>query len=679
MSNNNSSDDDNSDDSNDSQNSGFLNEHSSSRSPSESNGFALYAGEEDRYCKGDELNDWELEIILSKSVLNSINESTLDNTIKRPTSKKDSEEYIIDLFRKGKDEQKISFFQNKNKKNHIKIKQCIESQPEIVSTIIPFIHIHFCKFFDLTEEGLSFELLKLLVPKFEEKDANDFLWTFATNYKNLKEDAKEKAIELILLLFNFEKEKPKQQFIFLLGTLYVVARNLKEMLTNMKSIELVYSIINKKNEYINNMLFKLILDSANNKLFQIDELSFLKEVIIDKYNNDFEKCIPFNQLKNVLDKMLPKAENKLIESSLNLKEYLLSFINYNPYKDEGLTKFLLIRAKQQTFSQKLQDIAKENQVIINNILIPFLIAKIYELSKDKYAKFLVLEIIEHFPEEKLPDLMEAIKPQFGLMSIDKQGTRVIQSILNQCYLLYCNSSYTMNSGKSLLAIICLLKNISANIVDLMTNKYSANVVICLLKCQIPSINELLYQMIANNLMKIITTQFGCGRIKEILQLQINKIANYCHYLFEVVVNEINLAKIISDQYGHYFILYLLTIPYDFPYKNKILEYMRLNFILFAKQKYSSSIIEKCAEKTNLFNSQLENDNYVKELATHPIGFYILLSTIQSNEPITQNVKKRILKLILKNKKEIKLSTTGQSFLKMIKKYTELQKNNAIFT
>jgi hypothetical protein len=290
-----------------------------------------------------------------------------------------------------------------------------------------------------------------------------------------------------------------------------------------------------------------------------------------------------------------------------------------------------------------------------------------------------LEIIEHFPEEKLPDLMEAIKPQFGLMSIDKQGTRVIQSILNQCYLLYCNSSYTMNSGKSLLAIICLLKNISANIVDLMTNKYSANVVICLLKCQIPSINELLYQMIANNLMKIITTQFGCGRIKEILQLQINKIANYCHYLFEVVVNEINLAKIISDQYGHYFILYLLTIPYDFPYKNKILEYMRLNFILFAKQKYSSSIIEKCAEKTNLFNSQLENDNYVKELATHPIGFYILLSTIQSNEPITRNIKKRILKLISKYKKEIKLSTTGQSFLKMIKKYTELQKNNAIFT
>ena len=69
MSNNNSSDDDNSDDSNDSQNSGFLNEHSSSsRSPSESNGFALHAGEEDRYCKGDELNDSELEIILSKSV-----------------------------------------------------------------------------------------------------------------------------------------------------------------------------------------------------------------------------------------------------------------------------------------------------------------------------------------------------------------------------------------------------------------------------------------------------------------------------------------------------------------------------------------------------------------------------------------------------------------------------------
>jgi hypothetical protein len=186
-------------------------------------------------------------------------------------------------------------------------------------------------------------------------------------------------------------------------------------------------------------------------------------------------------------------------------------------------------------------------------------------------------------------------------------------------------------------------------------------------------------MIANNLMQIITTQFGCGRIKEILQLQINKIANYCHYLFEVMVNEINLAKIISDQYRHYFILYLLTIPYHFPYKNKILEYMRINFILFAKQKYSSSIIEKCAEKTNLFNSQLENDNYVKELATHPIGFYILLSTIQSNEPITRNIKKRILKLISKYKKEIKLSTTGQSFLKMIKKYTELQKNNAIFT
>ena len=402
--------------SNDSLHSEYTDKLSISQNSSKNNGINPLLEGEDSLCKGDdnaEINDSELEIMLSKSILDSINETTLEKTIKKADhlfTKKDSETYIIDLLMKGKNEQKISLFQNKNKKNHLTIKQCIESQPEIVPIMIPFIHMYFCNFFDSTEEGLSFELLKLLLPKFEEKDVNDFLLIFAINYKNIKEEEKGKAIELILLLLNPEKDKPKQQLIFLLGSLNIVARYIKEMLTDMKSIELVYSIINKKNEDINNMLFKLILDNAKNNLFQIDELSNLKTVIIDKYNNDFETCIPFNQLKDSLDKMLPKTEDKLIESSPNPKEYLLSIINdpYNPYKDEKLTKLLLIWAKQQTFSQELQDLAKVNQVIVNNILIPFLIAKIYELSRDKYAKFLVLEIIEHFPEENLPELIEAL-------------------------------------------------------------------------------------------------------------------------------------------------------------------------------------------------------------------------------------------------------------------------------
>ena len=161
MSDNNLFDDD--DNSNSSQYNVFMDEHSDS---SQCNELNSAMGKEDSLCKGDdfaEIGDSELKTILPKSVYDSID--GIDRTIQIPehlTAKKLQEANTIELLTKGKDEQKISFFQNKNKKNHVIVKQCIESQPEIVSMMVPFIRIYFCNFFDSTEEGLSLELLKLL-------------------------------------------------------------------------------------------------------------------------------------------------------------------------------------------------------------------------------------------------------------------------------------------------------------------------------------------------------------------------------------------------------------------------------------------------------------------------------------------------------------------------------------
>ena len=583
---------------------------------------------------------------------------------------------IVQVFLKGSDKDKLALLKNKERSIHADVKSCIQFQPELaVSAMYQLIRSNICSFFDVSDEGLSLELLKLFLREFDEKKKDDFLWVLGDNYANISDDNKSKVIDMILLLFCNTKNNSKQLISLLLSSLYLFSKN-KDMFPDVRCVDLMHFIINQKFDHINEMLFKLILDYAKQHKDDTNKLFNIKHFIVDKYNNSINKSESFKALQQLFADVFKKQDTHLFTAAppQNLKEYLLSYntVQYDPYKDEELTALLLSAAKQQTYSKDLQDLAKENQLIVNNVFTPFLIAKFAKLSMDKYAKFFVVETIEHFPEDKLADLIQTIKPQFASVSKDKQGTRVIQSIIKRCYTLYCESHTSQsqsNFNNSVHALICLLESISVNIVELMTNKLSAHIVISLLKFQIPFVNDCLYQVLASSFMKIVTNQYGCGRIRDIFQLQLTQ-ANYCHYLIEKVVNESNLQKIITDQYGHYIILYLLgSQPYTYYATcwNKIIEFINSNFIGYATQKYSSSVIEKCVESTGLFAEQLQKYSVVKELAKDQIGVYVLLAVIHSNEPIVKDTKLTLLKIVYKNKKDVSATSTGQMLLKSIKK------------
>ena len=585
---------------------------------------------------------------------------------------------IVQVFLKGSDKDKFALFKNKASNLHSEVKSCVQFQPELaVSAMYQLIRNNICEFFNSSDDGLSLELLKLFLREFNEKQMDDFLWALGDNYAHVSDDNKSKVIDVILLLFCNTKNKSKQVISLLLSALYLLSKN-KDMFPDVRCVDLIQFIINQKFDYINEMLFKLILDYARQHKDDTHKLFNIKHFIIDKYSTNINKSASFTALQTLFADVFKKQDTHLFTtaSPQNLKEYLLSCNNmqYDPYKDEELTLLLLSAAKQQTYSKDLQDLAKEHQVIVNNIFTPFLIAKFAKLSMDKYAKFFVVETIEHFPEDKLPDLIQAIKPQFTSISTDKQGTRVIQAIIKRCYTLYCES-HSNNSSCCFHALICLLENISANIVELMTNKLSAHIVLSMLKFQIPFVNDCIYQVLASSFMKIVTNQYGCGRIRDIFQLQLTQ-ANYCHYLIEKVVNESNLQKIITDQYGHYIILYLIgEQPYTYYATcwNKIIEFINSNFVGYATQKYSSSIIEKCVESTSLFAAQLQKYSVVKELAKDQIGVYVLLAVIHSNEPIVKDTKRTLLKIVYKNKKDVSATATGQMLLKAIKK-SEMNNN-----
>ena len=585
---------------------------------------------------------------------------------------------IVQVFLKGSDKDKLALFLNKASNLHSEVKSCVQFQPELaVSAMYQLIRNNICEFFNGSDDGLSLELLKLFLREFNEKQTDDFLWALGDNYAHVSDDNKSKVIDVILLLFCNTKNKSKQVISLLLSALYLLSKN-KDMFPDVRCVDLIQFIINQKFDYINEMLFKLILDYARQHKDDTHKLFNIKHFIIDKYSTSINKSASFTALQTLFADVFKKQDTHLFTtaSPQNLKEYLLSCNNmqYDPYKDEELTLLLLSAAKQQTYSKDLQDLAKEHQVIVNNIFTPFLIAKFAKLSMDKYAKFFVVETIEHFPEDKLPDLIQAIKPQFTSISTDKQGTRVIQAIIKRCYTLYCES-HSNNSSCCFHTLICLLENISANIVELMTNKLSAHIVLSMLKFQIPFVNDCIYQVLASSFMKIVTNQYGCGRIRDIFQLQLTQ-ANYCHYLIEKVVNESNLQKIITDQYGHYIILYLIgEQPYTYYATcwNKIIEFINSNFVGYATQKYSSSIIEKCVESTSLFAAQLQKYSVVKELAKDQIGVYVLLAVIHSNEPIVKDTKRTLLKIVYKNKKDVSATATGQMLLKAIKK-SEMNNN-----
>jgi hypothetical protein len=172
-------------------------------------------------------------------------------------------------------------------------------------------------------------------------------------------------------------------------------------------------------------------------------------------------------------------------------------------------------------------------------------------------------------------------------------------------------------------------------------------------------------------------------IKEIQMLAINKkgckLLKDCFDSFSndnvikiVKCIEKNITTIITNQYGNYIIQSILEMK-NKEIKKSVFDLVRNNLILFATQKYSSNVIEKCIDNNDdvgcaLMKQILIGDTF-ERLLLNNFGNYVAQKVLMK---VNDDVKDMLLNKVILCVPQLKQLPFGQKLLaKLLQQYPKL--------
>ena len=103
--------------------------------------------------------------------------------------------------------------------------------------MFPIISKYFIEFFNNNNisdnsEYLSLELFNQIILELNEHQANILLSIINIHYDTISSKNKASFIESILLLLNNSKQKHRNEFTFMIGCLYLIARHINSIILN---------------------------------------------------------------------------------------------------------------------------------------------------------------------------------------------------------------------------------------------------------------------------------------------------------------------------------------------------------------------------------------------------------------------------------------------------------------
>lgn len=153
------------------------------------------------------------------------------------------------------------------------------------------------------------------------------------------------------------------------------------------------------------------------------------------------------------------------------------------------------------------------------------------------------------------------------------GTRVIQKLIAQL------------NEKSIHNLKYLIKHLSPIVNDLL-NDVNGNHIILKLIQLFPNHSDFIYEEIYNNFIFIATDKQGCSTIQKCYEMANSREKGR-------ITNRIleNCTILMTDRYANYVIQYVVA-QNDSDFANKLIKCFLPNTNYFAKQKFSSNVIEK---------------------------------------------------------------------------------------
>ena len=343
-----------------------------------------------------------------------------------------------------------------------------------------------------------------------------------------------------------------------------------------------------------------------------------------------------------------------IELFINELEIALSrsgYIDHNIYSTIKPKVFLLI--KTQMGSRILQNYLSKTPMQILNMLYEDIYAQLNVLLLDPYANYFCLKLFCFIGATERLSYLRSILSNIVTFSVNKIAIHPIQCIIG---------NLSTKTEKEL-----LMEHINGNIKKLSVDIYGTHVIEKIIMCLEPEYCRAIIQFILDNYVYLANHVNGLCLAKKILMLEYKK-ENH-NRLKQILCD--HCLDLIENPYGNY----ALQIVIDYWEQEDVIEIiskMLGHCTELSMMKYSSNVIERCIQKSEIFlNKFIEETcfeyNSVGTLIKNNYGNYVIQTALKT--------AKNGMKISLINAIENNLNILGEK--KLINKWKSILASNII--
>ncbi|GBE61602.1 pumilio-family RNA binding repeat containing protein [Babesia ovata] len=314
-------------------------------------------------------------------------------------------------------------------------------------------------------------------------------------------------------------------------------------------------------------------------------------------------------------------------------------------------------AKDQAGCRMLQKLLdSDDQALIKSVL-DGVCKNLYELMTDPFGNYLCQKLMAVCCENSLTKIIDSAGKSLIDIALNMHGTRAVQKLLE-----------VLRSPEHVRKVTHIL---SGGVVQLVTDLNGNHVIQkCLLVLKAEDC-EFIFQSVIKNCVCLATHRHGCCVMQRCIDAANERQRKQ---LVEVITT--NVLHLVEDAYGNYVVQYTLRLK-DNDINLRIVKALASKATLFAQQKFSSNVVERCLIICPPDIRSILIDRFIKapfevlkELILHPFGNYVIQRVLNVAQP---NELGALLNRIKPHIDELKNASSGKRIAAKItrKHYNEV--------
>ena len=376
---------------------------------------------------------------------------------------------------------------------------------------------------------------------------------------------------------------------------------------------------------------QMVINNNSLQLFNNNNLKKNNNNIKNKINNNNNEQFH----KKFLTTTIPQGTNMQIEillyelNSALTKTEKIDYYIYNKLQG-NFVNIIKTHRGSRIFQNYLKNTHSE---IIHKIFLevnPYLT----ELIIDSYANYFCKRFFNYLNQKDRIDFLLSIKDSLTKISINNIGTYPIQGIIEQIG--------SKNEKK------IIINSIKDSISEFCYDTYGTHVLEKIISCFEEEFTEFIFEYVGNNFLNLSNHINGICIVKKILSLTHKK---EIHEKLKKIINE-NAFNLIQHSYGNY-VIQIIIETWDINEILEILSNFHNKYSILSMLKYSSNVVERCIEKSEIILKEYINEicsnGRIAEIMKNNFGNYVIqkalkLSINEDKKKLAEEVDKNIYKL-----------------------------------